>query len=62
MPIVPGMKNKYAFLDLLLLAEVDGHELDIESIRDEVETFMFEVRKIPKKTLLYLFMFQAVQQ
>lgn len=37
------MKNKYAFLDLLLLTEVDGKKIDEESVREEVDTFMFEV-------------------
>lgn len=37
------MKNKYAFLDLLLLAEVDGKPISDEAVREEVDTFMFEV-------------------
>lgn len=37
-----GLKNKYAFLDLLLLAEVDGKPISDESVREEVDTFMFE--------------------
>ncbi|CAH2091806.1 unnamed protein product [Euphydryas editha] len=37
-----GIKNKYAFLDLLLLSEVDGVKISDENVRDEVETFMFE--------------------
>uniref|UniRef100_A0A0K8TUK7 Cytochrome p450 n=1 Tax=Epiphyas postvittana TaxID=65032 RepID=A0A0K8TUK7_EPIPO len=48
-----GMKNKHAFLDLLLLAEVDGHGIDIESIKDEVETFMFEGHDTTASGLVY---------
>lgn len=38
-----GIKNKHAFLDLLLLSEIDGVKIDDESVREEVDTFMFEV-------------------
>nr|ASX93971.1 cytochrome P450 CYP4L29 [Zygaena filipendulae] len=37
-----GMKNKHAFLDLLLLGEIDGKKIDDESVREQVDTFMFE--------------------
>nr|QZP43537.1 cytochrome P450 monooxygenase CYP4L56 [Ephestia elutella] len=37
-----GIKNKHAFLDLLLLAEINGNKIDNEHIREEVDTFMFE--------------------
>ncbi|XP_045763947.1 cytochrome P450 4d2-like [Maniola jurtina] len=37
-----GMKNKHAFLDLLLLSKVDGKNIDDEHVREEVDTFMFE--------------------
>ncbi|XP_045459714.1 cytochrome P450 4d2-like [Melitaea cinxia] len=37
-----GIKNKYAFLDLLLLSEVDGVKISDQHVREEVETFMFE--------------------
>ncbi|XP_041972718.1 cytochrome P450 4d2-like [Aricia agestis] len=37
-----GLKNKHAFLDLLLLSEVEGEKMNIEHVREEVDTFMFE--------------------
>lgn len=37
-----GGKKRYAMLDLLLEAENKG-EIDLEGIREEVNTFMFEV-------------------
>lgn len=37
-----GTKRRLAMLDLLLEAEAKG-EIDIEGIKDEVNTFMFEV-------------------
>lgn len=40
-----GTKRRLAMLDLLLEAEEKG-QIDMEGIRDEVNTFMFEVRYI----------------
>ncbi|XP_045492135.1 cytochrome P450 4d2-like [Colias croceus] len=37
-----GIKNKHAFLDLLLLSEIDGMKINDEQVREEVDTFMFE--------------------
>lgn len=41
-----GEKKKMAFLDILLQSEVDGQPLSNLDIREEVDTFMFEVRQI----------------
>lgn len=37
------MKNKTAFLDLLLNAVDNGAYISEDAIREEVDTFMFEV-------------------
>lgn len=38
-----GIKKKMAFLDLLLLSRINGEPLSDISIREEVDTFLFEV-------------------
>ncbi|XP_068628124.1 cytochrome P450 4d2-like [Battus philenor] len=37
-----GIKNKHAFLDLLLLSKIDGQDISDEAVREEVDTFLFE--------------------
>lgn len=38
-----GIRDKMALLDVLLQSTIDGEPLNDESIREEVDTFMFEV-------------------
>lgn len=38
-----GIKKKLTFLDMLLQCKIEGQPLDDVTIRDEVNTFMFEV-------------------
>lgn len=38
-----GIKQKKAFIDILLNSTIDGKPLSDKDIREEVDTFMFEV-------------------
>nr|CAD7259856.1 unnamed protein product [Timema shepardi] len=42
-----GAKKRTAFLDMLILSSVEGHELTDLDICDEVNTFMFEEKPLP---------------
>ena len=43
-----GGRKKMNLLDILLVSTIDGRFLNNEEIREEIDTFMFEVKLIPR--------------
>ena len=50
-PGVIGKRRRLAFLDMLLYESKRGADLDFLDIREEVDTFMFEVRDVSRHRL-----------